>query len=83
MPRRQVLVQLDDELVDARGALLEEEGASCSELIRRAVRAWLEARLEARWEREQAQGYRRFPEDAELLEALTRMAAEHAPAAET
>jgi metal-responsive CopG/Arc/MetJ family transcriptional regulator len=79
MARRQILVQLDDELIDALGEIAREEGLSRSELIRRAVRAWLEARREICWDREHAEGYRRFPEDAALAESLARIAAENAP----
>jgi Arc/MetJ-type ribon-helix-helix transcriptional regulator len=79
VPRKQILVQLDDDLIAALDQITDDEEVSRSELIRRAIRAWLEARHEVGWDREHAEGYRRHPADAALMESLQRFAAETAP----
>lgn len=61
MARRQVLVQLDDDLVAALDAEAARGGFSRSELIRRGARRILEdARIEE-LERRHEEGYRRVP----------------------
>ena len=70
MPRKQVLVQLDDALVDALDRLAERHGVSRSELIRRGAAAVIESaeRLEA--DRAVAEAYRATPEtEAEIAAA--------------
>ncbi len=62
MARKQVLVQLDDELVGELDVRAKREGVSRSELIRRAIASHLQ---ELAWtEQEQAAvgSYRRRPE---------------------
>ena len=70
MARRQVLVQLDDELVSrldrAAGAL----GENRSELIRAALDAYLDAATEAGWDARTIRAYLDVPEDRADLEAF-------------
>lgn len=79
MPRRQVLVQLDDELVERLDRLAERANVSRSELLRRGAVAVLEAsRLD---EAEQAliEAYRQQSQDPIIVEAARRLAAETSP----
>jgi len=77
--RKQVLVQLDDDLVEALDRAAEEAGLSRSELIRTAARALLESRVIARDEAALVAAYRRRPQDPLLVETARRLAAETAP----
>ena len=79
MGRRQVLVQLDDQLVEALDRVAAAEGVSRSELIRRGARAILDAQLVAQKERDHAEAYRKMPQDPVLAEALYRAAIETMP----
>jgi hypothetical protein len=78
MARRQVLVQLDDELVERLDALANAEGVSRSELLRRGGWALLEAADLAEADRVLQAAYRRQPQDPEMTETLGRLAAETA-----
>jgi metal-responsive CopG/Arc/MetJ family transcriptional regulator len=78
MARKQVLVQLDDQLIAQLDREAKRAKVSRSELIRRALGAWFEARHTARLERQYREGYRRIPEDPILGETLARIAAENA-----
>jgi len=74
--RKQVLVQLDDELVAALDRRAEVGGISRSQLIRNAIAAHLR---DLDWEeadRATIEAYRRAPEDPRELPALDRLAAE-------
>jgi metal-responsive CopG/Arc/MetJ family transcriptional regulator len=75
--RKQVLVQLDDDLVEALDAAAEEAGLSRSELLRTAARALLESRVIARDEAALVAAYRRRPQDPLLVETARRLAAEN------
>lgn len=79
MTRREVLVQLDDELVERLDALAEDLGTNRSELLRRGAQAVLEAEKLASKDRQLQQGYRRQPPDPALVEASRRLAARTAP----
>jgi metal-responsive CopG/Arc/MetJ family transcriptional regulator len=76
--RKQVLVQLDDQLIAQLDREAKRAKVSRSELIRRALGAWFEARHVARLERQYREGYQRIPEDPVLGETLARIAAENA-----
>ncbi len=78
MARKQVLVQLDDDLVEALDRAAEEVGLSRSELIRTAARALLESRVIARDEAALVAAYRRRPQDPLLVETTRRLAAVNA-----
>lgn len=77
--RKQVLVQLDDELVDQLDALAGRLGVSRSELLRRGAQAVLHVEDWAAADRELVRAYRRVPPDDALAESLSRLAAESAP----
>lgn len=77
--RKQVIVQLDDELVAELDSLAKQVKASRSEVIRRACRAHLDRLEEEEAARRYAEAYRRHPEDPVETEALGRIAAENWP----
>lgn len=79
MARRQVLVQLDDELVEQLDELARQRGVSRSELLRRGALAVLEAEDLARADARLREAYRREPQDPLLVEAAARLAGETAP----
>ena len=80
MPRREVLVQLDDELVERLDALAADLGTNRSELIRRGAHAVLDAGELADADRQLRLAYRRQPADPALLQSARRLAAETTPA---
>jgi metal-responsive CopG/Arc/MetJ family transcriptional regulator len=79
MPRREVLVQLDDELVERLDELAKRSEVSRSELLRRAAMAALEADETARADERLIEAYTKYPPDAALVEASRRLAAETSP----
>jgi metal-responsive CopG/Arc/MetJ family transcriptional regulator len=79
MARREVLVQLDDELVTRLDELAKRSEVSRSELLRRAAMAVLRADEWAQADRRLVEGYDRYPPDPVLLQASERLAAEIAP----
>ena len=80
MARREVLVQLDDELVDRLDSLAAELGTSRSELLRRGAQAVLDAEQLAAADRTLQIAYSRQPVDPALLRSARRLAAETSPA---
>jgi metal-responsive CopG/Arc/MetJ family transcriptional regulator len=74
--RKQVIVQLDDELVRKLDDEAARRRVSRSELIRRAATSFLDAPHEDEQERELIEAYRRLPEDPAETEALHRLAVE-------
>ena len=79
MARKQVLVQLDDELIARLDALAERMGTSRSELLRRGAQAVIEAHELAEADRRLAEAYRNQPQDPAVVEAAARLAGETAP----
>ena len=79
MGRRQVLVQLDDELVERLDELADEEGTSRSELLRRGASAVLAAADEVKADRALRAAYHRQPQDPAIVAAAARLAAATAP----
>ena len=77
MARREVLVQLDDDLVSRLDELARRVAVSRSELIRRGALAILEADRWARADERLIAAYTQQPPDAALLEASRRLAAEN------
>jgi metal-responsive CopG/Arc/MetJ family transcriptional regulator len=75
MARKEVLVQLDDELVARLDDLAAVEGTSRSDLLRRGAMAVLEAAELADADRALQQAYRRTPQDPALVKAARRLAA--------
>jgi metal-responsive CopG/Arc/MetJ family transcriptional regulator len=74
MARREVLVQLDDELIRRLDELAAEEGTSRSELLRRGAAAVLTAFELAAADRELQAAYGRVPQDPAIVEAAGRLA---------
>lgn len=79
MPRREVLVQLDDELVERLDGLADELGTNRSELLRRGAAAVLEAAELAAADRQLQDAYRRVPQDPAVVASAARLAALTAP----
>ena len=80
MSRREVLVQLDDDLVDRLDAVANEQGTNRSELLRRGAAAVLEATDLAKADLELQDAYRRIPQDPAFVETAARLAAQTLPA---
>ena len=80
MARREVLVQLDDDLVEQLDALATELGTNRSELMRRGAQAVLDAERLAAADQELRAAYRRRPADPALVRSARRLAAETASA---
>lgn len=79
MARREVLVQLDDELVSRLDTLAAKAGTSRSELLRRGAVAVLEAAELAEADQQLVAAYRRQPQDPAIAAAAARLAAQTAP----
>lgn len=79
MARKEVLVQLDDQLVVRLDALAAAQGTSRSELLRRGAVAVLDAAELDRADHELQEAYRRIPQDASLVKSARRLAARTAP----
>lgn len=79
MARKEVLVQLDDDLVERLDRLARSEGTSRSDLLRRGAAAVLDAAEERDADRTQREAYRRLPQDPSLVAASARLAAQTAP----
>lgn len=77
--RREVLVQLDDELVERLDEIAKRTEVSRSELLRRAAQAVIEADELARADERLVEGYSKHPPDPLLLQTSRRLAAETAP----
>ena len=75
MARREVLVQLDDDLVERLDRIAKTQGTNRSELLRRGARAVIEAEALAAADEELAAAYRRLPPDPALIRSATRLAA--------
>ena len=80
MARRQVLVQLDDELVAQLDELAGRLGTNRSELLRRGAQAVITSEELAAADRELVAAYRRLPADPALVRSARRLAAETPPA---
>jgi len=77
MARKQVIVQLSDQILADLDALAAKDGVSRSEVIRRAVTAHVRDRKWEEWDRISNEAYARIPDDPELTawqEAATREA---------
>jgi len=79
MSRRQVLVQLDDDLVNRLDHLASERGTNRSELLRRGAIAVLDAADLRRADEDLQAAYRRIPQDPDLIQIATRLAAATMP----
>lgn len=79
MARREVLVQLDDDVVAQLDSLAADLGTNRSELIRRGAQAVLEVERAADADRQLRTAYMRQPADPALVQSARRLAAETAP----
>ena len=79
MARREVLVQLDDELVEQLAKIAKIRGTSRSELLRRGARAVIEAEELAAADTELLEAYRRQPADPALVQSAVQIAARTVP----
>ena len=80
MARREVLVQLDDELVGRLDELATRLGTNRSELLRRGAHAVITAEDLASANRELVAAYRQQPPERALIQSARRLASETAPA---
>jgi metal-responsive CopG/Arc/MetJ family transcriptional regulator len=79
MARREVLVQLDDDIVQQLDALARRLGTNRSDLLRRGAQAILATEYLASADRDLVAAYLRQPVDPALLQSSRRLAAETAP----
>ena len=78
--RREVLVQLDDDMVRQLDELAHRLGTNRSELLRRGAQAVLAAEDERAADLELVAAYRRQPPDPALVQSARRLAARTTPA---
>jgi metal-responsive CopG/Arc/MetJ family transcriptional regulator len=76
MARKQVLVQLDEDLLTALDEAATAEGVSRSEVVRQAARMYLLAAYEEVLDRQMEEGYRRTPDGTQWDDDYARMARE-------
>jgi hypothetical protein len=79
MARREVLVQLDDDLVERLDRLATAEGTTRSDLLRRGAAAVLDAATQLEADRALRDAYRRIPQDPALVASARRLAAQTTP----
>ena len=79
MARREVLVQLDDDLVTRLDLLASERGTNRSELLRRGALAVLDAADMRRADDELQAAYRRIPQDPDVVQMAAQLAAATMP----
>ena len=79
MTRREVLVQLDDDLVAQLDHLATQLGTNRSELLRRGAAAVIAAQDSASADRDLVAAYQRQPPDAALVRSARRLAANTSP----
>ena len=79
MARREVLVQLDDDLVNQLDRIARAHGINRSELLRRAAHAVIEAEDLASADDELVAAYRRVPPEPALVQSAQRLAARTEP----
>lgn len=79
MARREVLVQLDDELVEQLDRLAQATGSNRSELLRKGARAVIDAESDLASDRELVAAYTRVPPDPALIRSAARLAARTTP----
>jgi metal-responsive CopG/Arc/MetJ family transcriptional regulator len=79
MARREVRVELDDDLVARLDRLAAARGTSRSELLRSGAVAVLDAEDERQADRELQAAYRRIPQDPAVVDMAAKLAAETIP----
>ena len=80
VPRREVLVQLDDDLVEHLDRIAKASDTNRSELLRRGAQAVIDADNERTNDIELIAAYKRQPPDAALIRSAARLAAKTTPA---
>lgn len=73
--RKQIMVELDEDMIQALDRIADREATTRSDLLRRGARAVM---LFAEWsgsDTDIADTYRKHPEDAQLIEAVARQIA--------
>ena len=80
MPRREVLVQLDDDLVEQLDRIAKALDTNRSELLRRGAQAVIDADNERTNDIELIAAYKRQPPDAVLIRSAARLASKTTPA---
>ena len=78
-PEREVLVQLDDDLVDHLDQLAKTLGTNRSELLRRGAQAVIDAEETLAADRDLVAAYRRQPPEPAVVRSAARLAARTAP----
>jgi metal-responsive CopG/Arc/MetJ family transcriptional regulator len=79
MPRREVLVQLDDELVEQLDRIANALGTSRSELLRLGAKAVIDADAERANDIGLTAAYKRQPPEGAIIRSAARLAAKTAP----
>ena len=79
MTRREVLVQLDDEVVSRLDDIARSRGTNRSALLREGARAVINADERLAADRRLLDAYRRMPEDPALVESAAHLAARTVP----
>ncbi len=79
MARKEVLVQLDDDMVRRLDTLAERLGSNRSELLRRGATTVLETEEAIANDARLVDAYRRRPQEPSLVETARRQAAETTP----
>ena len=79
MTRREVLVQLDDELVAQLDRIATAHGTSRSELLRRGAAAVIGAESLRLADAELQEAYRSVPQEAAMVVAAQKLAADTIP----
>ena len=79
MARREVLVQLDDDLVGRLDEIARVRGTNRSALLREGAQAVIDADERHDADRRLIDAYRRMPEDPALIESAARLAARTMP----
>jgi hypothetical protein len=80
MPRREVLVQLDDDLVAQLDDLAAKLGTNRSDLLRRGAMAVITAEDLSAADSDLVAAYQRQPPDPTLIQSARRLAANTVPA---
>lgn len=76
MARKQVLVQLDDELVARLDRLAKQLGTNRSDLLRRGAQAVIEAHALVEADHRLAAAYREQPQDPAIVAAAAHLASQ-------
>lgn len=79
VPRREVLVQLDDDLVRRLDEAAKRHATNRSELLRRGAVAVLTALDDLAADRDLREAYRRTPQDPSLVDAVELLSLETWP----